>query len=129
MGLFFVSITIAIISFIGGRFDFKDLSGLLPILGMWAVTVTLTVGIWLLIVRVIFEQYKAPHELDEESNFASVAMMLMLLGAFGGHRFFVGRIPSGILYFLTMGFLGFGVLVDGILLIRRKFKDSEGNVV
>jgi TM2 domain-containing membrane protein YozV len=51
------------------------------------------------------------------------------LGFLGAHRFFVGKIVSGALYLVTMGFLGIGVLIDGILLMCRKFKDKEGNVI
>jgi|GEM_PF-6945660 hypothetical protein len=87
------------------------------------------VGTWLAIVRVIFAQYRYPYELGSRSRFATVATLLVLFGFLGAHRFFVGKIVSGALYLVTMGFLGIGVLIDGILLMCRKFKDKEGNVI
>ena len=89
----------------------------------------ITVNVWLLIGRSVFAQYKYPHDLDAQSQFASVAVLLMFFGFMGAHRFFVGRIVSGVLFLATMGFFGVGVIVDGIMLTLRRFKDSEGNVV
>ena len=109
--------------------DMGFLNVVLPPLVFWAVAASITVGIWMLIVRVVFAQYKYPYDLDERSTFASVTVLLMLFGTLGAHRFFVGRILSGILFFMTMGFLGVGVLVDGVMLMLRRFKDAEGNPI
>jgi TM2 domain-containing membrane protein YozV len=44
---------------------------------------------------------------------AGVAYVLLtLLGVFGAHRFYLGKPGSGILYLLTGGLLGVGLLVD-----------------
>ena len=43
----------------------------------------------------------------------SVAWILLtFLGVFGIHRFYLGKWPTGILYLLTAGLLGLGVLYD-----------------
>lgn len=39
-------------------------------------------------------------------------LLWLLLGAFGGHKFYLGRIGWGVAYLLTFGFLGIGVLID-----------------
>ena len=39
-------------------------------------------------------------------------ILLTFLGVFGLHRFYQGKIISGILYLLTLGFFGLGVLFD-----------------
>jgi TM2 domain-containing membrane protein YozV len=39
-------------------------------------------------------------------------ILLTFLGVFGIHRFYQGKIISGIIYLLTVGLLGFGVLYD-----------------
>ena len=67
--------------------------------------------------------------MDEDSNYASVAALLMFFGMLGAHRFFVGKTITGTLYLCTFGFLGIGVLVDGLMLIFHKFTDSEGNTI
>lgn len=39
-------------------------------------------------------------------------ILLTFLGFFGIHRFYMGKIFTGLLYLFTMGLLGFGVLYD-----------------
>lgn len=41
------------------------------------------------------------------------------LGAFGAHKFYLGRIGIGVAYLLTLGFLGVGVLIDLFTLPRQ----------
>ena len=49
-----------------------------------------------------------------------VAFLLCLfLGGIGAHKFYEGKIIMGILYLLTGGLLGIGVLVDLILLLLK----------
>lgn len=54
-----------------------------------------------------------------------VALLLCIfLGCFGVHRFYVGKIGSGILYLFTCGLLGIGWVVDIILILAGSFKDK-----
>lgn len=39
-------------------------------------------------------------------------VLLVLVGVFGVHRFYLGKVITGILYLLTFGLLGFGWLFD-----------------
>lgn len=43
-------------------------------------------------------------------------ILLTFLGVFGIHRFYMGKIFTGLLYLLTLGLLGFGVLYDFLTL-------------
>lgn len=54
-----------------------------------------------------------------------VALLLCIfLGALGIHRFYVGKVGTGILYFFTFGLFGFGWLIDIILIAVGSFKDN-----
>ena len=56
------------------------------------------------------------------------AMLLCLfLGFLGVHRFYVGKIGTGLLQLFTLGGLGIWMLVDLILLVSGEFRDKEGN--
>ncbi|MDR0620870.1 MAG: TM2 domain-containing protein [Deltaproteobacteria bacterium] len=51
------------------------------------------------------------------------------LGWLGVHRFYAGRIFTGILMFLTGGYFGIGVVIDLILIFCKAFKDDHGRTV
>ena len=55
-----------------------------------------------------------------------VALILcFLLGFFGAHYFYVGRVKMGVLYLLTGGLFGFGWLIDLIRIAAGVFRDSR----
>lgn len=61
-----------------------------------------------------------------ERDFVPTLLLCLFLGAFGVHRFYVGKIGTGILMVLTLGGLGIWSLIDLILIIIGSFKDKEG---
>lgn len=58
---------------------------------------------------------------------ALIALLLcFFLGAFGAHRFYVGKIKTGVLMLVTLGGLGIWALVDLVLIACGEFDDAEG---
>ncbi|MBK6495513.1 MAG: TM2 domain-containing protein [Gemmatimonadales bacterium] len=56
-------------------------------------------------------------------------LLAVFLGVFGAHRFYVGKVQTGILQACTLGGLGLWYLYDNILIAAGSFRDSEGNLV
>jgi TM2 domain-containing membrane protein YozV len=60
-----------------------------------------------------------------------VALLLcFFLGGLGIHRFYVGKVGTGILQIVTVGgFFGIWVLVDFIMILLGKFNDKQGQAL
>ena len=59
-----------------------------------------------------------------------VALLLcVFLGPFGAHRFYVGKIGTGVLMLVTIGGLGIWALIDLILIATGTLRDKEGRRV
>lgn len=58
-----------------------------------------------------------------------LAILCFFFGVLGVHRFIVGKIGTGILYLLTAGVFGIGVVIDLILIIAGEFKNKEGTTI
>lgn len=64
-----------------------------------------------------------------EKSFVITAILCFLLGTWGIHRFYVGKIGTGILMFLTGGGLWVWTIIDFIRIVTGNFKDSDGMVI
>jgi hypothetical protein len=56
-----------------------------------------------------------------------IALVLaFFLGVFGAHRFYAGKIATGLLMLVTLGGLGIWYLYDLVLIAAGQFTDEEG---
>lgn len=53
-------------------------------------------------------------------------LLCIFFGEFGFHRFYVGKIGTGLIWLCTAGFFGIGWVVDLIFIICGEFKDRYG---
>lgn len=59
-----------------------------------------------------------------------VALLLCIfLGGLGIHRFYVGKIGTGIIWLLTGGCFGIDYIVDIVMIATGKFTDKAGNAL
>jgi len=64
-----------------------------------------------------------------DKGFVPTVMLCFFLGALGIHRFYVGKIGTGIVQLLTFGGLGIWALVDFIMVVTGNFKDGQGMTI
>jgi TM2 domain-containing membrane protein YozV len=57
------------------------------------------------------------------------ALLSFFFGFFGVHRFYVGKIGTGILQILTFGGLGIWWMIDFIFIVTGSFTDKDGNKI
>ena len=73
--------------------------------------------------------YVASEVPAETKDWQTTFLLCLFLGGLGVHRFYVGKIGTGILYLLTAGLFGIGYLVDFIKILCGKFTDKDGNYI
>ena len=66
---------------------------------------------------------------NSEKNWLTALLLCILVGGLGIHRFYVGKIGTGIIWLLTAGCFGIGALVDLIKIACGKFTDAEGKIL
>jgi len=53
-------------------------------------------------------------------------LLCLFLGYLGIHRFYVGKVGTGLLWLLTGGIAGIGIVVDFIMILLGCFTDEYG---
>lgn len=65
---------------------------------------------------------------SEKSRFVAF-LLCFFLGVLGAHRFYTGKIGTGILMLLTLGGFVVWMWVDLVLILLGLFHDKEGKLV
>jgi hypothetical protein len=70
----------------------------------------------------------APTDVSDKSRLATF-LLALFTGVFGGHRFYVGKVGSGILQLCTLGGMGIWWMADIVLVASGEFRDVAGKRV
>jgi TM2 domain-containing membrane protein YozV len=91
-------------------------------------------GIWVLvdIIMIVTDNFKDSYDRPlyhqpvrgGNKSWVVTALLCMFLGYMGIHRFYTGRIISGIFQFLTFGGFGIWTLIDLIMIYTDSFTDG-----
>ena len=71
-------------------------------------------------------QYMAPPGAISPKSRLAATLLCFFLGVIGVHRFYVGKVGTGILQILTLGGVGIWVLIDFIMIVVGSFRDKQG---
>lgn len=71
----------------------------------------------------------AEYDDDSEKRIMPAFLLCLCLGIFGVHRFYAGKVGTGLLQLLTLGGLGIWALIDLIMIATGSFRDGEGEKI
>jgi len=64
-----------------------------------------------------------------DKDFMVTLLLSIFLGGLGVHRFYVGKVGTGILMLLTGGGFGIWYIIDIIFVAIGRFTDAEGREI
>ena len=67
--------------------------------------------------------------MKSEKDWLVTLLLSLFVGSLGVHRFYVGKIGTGILQLITLGGCGVWTLIDIIMIATGNFKDKDGNEI
>lgn len=76
------------------------------------------------VYQTVYVERPAPTR--SERSWGVALVLCLFFGIWGFHRFYVGKVGSGVAYLFTAGWCGIGWLVDVIALLTGNFQDRYG---
>ena len=67
--------------------------------------------------------------MQSDKNWLATLLLCLFIGGIGVHRFYVGKVGTGILQLITLGGCGIWTLIDLIMIITGSFTDKNGNKI
>lgn len=67
--------------------------------------------------------------MQSDKNWLVTLLLCLFVGAIGVHRFYAGKIGTGILQLITLGGCGIWTIIDLIMIITGNFTDKDGNPI
>jgi hypothetical protein len=67
---------------------------------------------------------RVPHD-ESDKRILPAALLCVMLGVFGAHRFYVGKTATGLAQLCTLGGMGLWMLYDLILILTAQFRDAD----
>lgn len=62
-------------------------------------------------------------------SFVAAVLLCFFFGTLGVHRFYVGKIGTGLLMLITAGGFGIWTIIDFVVIVCSKFKDKKGRYI
>lgn len=79
-------------------------------------------------ININLSQSNNTPEVSEKSKVIA-RLLCFFLGRLGVHRFYVGKIGTGVLYLFTGGIFGIGALVDFVIILCGNFRDGNDRLI
>lgn len=66
---------------------------------------------------------------SSDKSRAVTLILGLTLGVFGAHRFYAGKIGTGLLMLATVGGCGIWYLIDNVMIATGGFRDADGKLI